>query len=401
MKTFVTFLGRGREDRLTGYKKATYEFPDESQKTTPFFGLALADHIKPERVVILGTSGSQWGVLVENLAAADEEEDARLVLFEAEIKREVTQAHLDEVVDLMSRAVKCEVVPRLIPFGKDESEQYEILDVIAKNVPEGIVDFDLTHGFRHFGMIGFLSAFMLARVQKLKVRKLWYGALEMAKDGMTPVLQLDGLDRVRQWLDALNRFEATGDYRVFSALIAKDGVEEELTKHLERAAFHERTFNLSAAADEIRQFKSVLEGTLTGASGLFREGLAERLAWVDRDTYSKQQADLAWQYLRRRDYLRAVIFARETIVTIICEKGKLNPKNPSIRRDNEPSIDDIRRYFGSEEVYQKSFDMLNTVRNALAHLTPNPRLETLLLDEETLRKTLEEAFKCLLPDISD
>ena len=55
------------------------------------------------------------------------------------------------VTFLVSRSVRCEVVPRLIPFGMDEDEQYEILDVIAKNVPEGTVNFDLTHGFRHFG----------------------------------------------------------------------------------------------------------------------------------------------------------------------------------------------------------------------------------------------------------
>ena len=80
-------------------------------------------------------------------------------------------------------------------------------------------------GFRHFGMIGFLSAFMLSHVRGLEVKNLWYGALEMTQEGITPVLKLDGLDRVRQWLDALNRFDATGDYRVFGSLLTKDGVE--------------------------------------------------------------------------------------------------------------------------------------------------------------------------------
>ena len=97
------------------------------------------------------------------------------------------------------------VVPCLIPFGRNESQQYKILSVIADNVPEGTVDFDLTHGFRHFGMIGFLSTFMLARIRELNVNHLWYGALDMTQDGITPVLRLDGLDRVRQWVDALNR----------------------------------------------------------------------------------------------------------------------------------------------------------------------------------------------------
>ena len=76
---------------------------------------------------------------------------------------------------------------------KNESDQYKILDVIAENVKEGEVDFDLTHGFRQFWDDGFLSTFMLARVRKLNVNNLWYGALDMTEDGITPVLKLEGL----------------------------------------------------------------------------------------------------------------------------------------------------------------------------------------------------------------
>ena len=49
MRTFVTFLGRGRENPETGYRKATYKFPDGSHETTAFFGLALANYINPPR----------------------------------------------------------------------------------------------------------------------------------------------------------------------------------------------------------------------------------------------------------------------------------------------------------------------------------------------------------------
>ena len=399
MKTFVTFLGRGRENAKTGYREATYKFPDESTKTTAFFGLALAEYIKPDRIVILGTKSSQWGVLVENLAAEGEAEEARLEILDAETKGEIEQKHLDKVTELICRAVGPKVVPRLIPFGVDENEQYKILDVIATNVPEGVVNFDLTHGFRHFGMIGFLSAFMIARVRglevknrRLEVKDLWYGALEMTKDGITPVLRLDGLDRVRQWLDALNRFDATGDYRVFGSLLVKDGVAEDKAKHLENAAFHERTLNLSAAAGEIHKFKPVLASNLTGASGLFQQRLADRLMWVDLDTLSKQQAELAQQYLERRDYVRAVLFAWESLITKACEEKGLNPKVQGNRERQNVLI-----AVGADN--QQFCRNLNQIRRALAHANPPnaERVQEILIDEQTLREALQEAFNRLLP----
>lgn len=399
MKTFVTFLGKGREDPKTGYREATYRFPDGSTKTTAFFGLALAEYIKPDQIVILGTKSSQWGVLVENLVTAGEAEDTQLEIFEAEAIGEVEQKHLDKITNLISGAIGSEVVPRLIPFGVDENEQYQILDVIAMNVPEGVINFDLTHGFRHFGMIGFLSAFMLARVrgrgaknQRLEVKDLWYGALEMTKNSITPVLRLDGLDRVRQWLDALNRFDATGDYRVFGSLLVKDGVPTDMAKHLENAAFHERTLNLAAAADEIHKFRPVLESNLTGASGLFQQRLADRLMWVDLDMLSKQQAELAYQYLERRDYVRAAVFAWESLITKACENKRLNPKIQS-NRENQNVLTAV----GADN--QQLYRNLNQIRRALAHANPpnTERVQEILMDEQTLRETLQDAFKRLLP----
>ena len=84
MKTLVTFLGRGRESRQTGYRETTYEFPDKSRTITAFFGPALAEHVQADRIIILGTNSSQWGVLVENFVAEGEEEEARIELMDAE-----------------------------------------------------------------------------------------------------------------------------------------------------------------------------------------------------------------------------------------------------------------------------------------------------------------------------
>ena len=391
MKTFVTFLGRGRENKTTGYRETTYEFPDKSTKTTAFFGLALAEYINPDRIVILGTNSSQWGVLVENFAVEGEEEGARLEILDAETRGEVEQKHLDEVTNLMCRAIGCEVVPRLISFGTNESEQYNILEVIANYVPEGIINFDLTHGFRHFGMIGFLSAFMLSRVRGLEVKNLWYGALDMTKEGVTPVLKLDGLDRVRRWLNALNRFDATGDYGVFASLLTEDGVEEAAAGCLRKAAFYERTLNLSAAVDEIRKFIPILECNLTGASGLFQQRLTERLTWIDLNTYSKQQAELARLCLRRRDYIRAAVFGWESLVSEMCEKNGLDPK----KRDNRADQNVLRSVAPHKRIVCEN---LNHIRNALAHSNPpnSWRIQEMIRDEQKLRETLQNAFDCLL-----
>ena len=398
-KTYVTFLGRGRENGETGYRTTTYHFPNGFEKETAFFGLALAEYIdpKPDRVVILGTRGSQWGVLVENLAKTDALEEARIELLDAEAKQVVSQCMLDRVRELMCEAVGAPVVPRLIPFGQDKHEQYEILEIIAGEVEDGTVSLDLTHGFRHFGMIGFLSAFMLERIRELKVNDLWYGALDMTQeDGITPVLKLDGLDRVQRWLNALSRFDATGDYGEFVQLLIEDHVPEDKAQCLKDAAFHERTLDLSASAQKISTFLPVLDKSLEGASGMFQERLSERLAWARPKLLSEQQGQLAQQYLKRRDYLRAALFGWEALVTRECERKGLDPKKRHHRQQIDVQTELQLRFKGQVEIRQAA-ENFNQIRNALAHGTPptNPEYRTILQEEGRLNQGLGGAFKIL------
>lgn len=402
MKTLVTFLGRGRDDKNTGYQKTTYEFPDGSHKTTAFFGPALAAHIEADRIIILGTESSQWGVLVENHATAGQQEEARIELMEAETNGTINQGHLEDVTQLMCSAIGREIVPCLIPFGKDEKQQYEILDVIAEHVKTGKVEFDVTHGFRHFSMVGFLSTFMLSRVRNIEIENLWYGANDMRENDIAPVLKLEGLDRVRQWVDALNRFDATGNYRVFGSLLKKDGVGPEYAEYLENAAFYERTLNLSAAAREIKKFKPVLQNRLPGASGLFQERLSERLTWIDHCKLSEQQAELARQYWSRRDYVRSALFGWESLVTQECENNNVDP-NDHNAREKQNVLTAVQKWnlkFGQKPGDSRiACENLNQIRNALAHGTQptSNNVKEMLKNENMLREKLKKAFDCLLP----
>ena len=403
--TLVTFLGRGRDDKNTGYRNTKYKFPDGTQIETPFFGPALANHINADRIIILGTNSSQWGVLVENHAKEGQEEEARLKLMDAETKGAINQQHLDAVTELMCSAIGREIIPCLIPFGKNEQEQYQILNVIAKHVVQkDKVEFDVTHGFRHFSMVGFLSTFMLSRVRDIEIKNLWYGAGDMRENDIAPVLKLEGLDRVRQWVDALNRFDATGNYRVFGSLLTKDGVDANMKRHLENAAFYERNLNLTNAAKEICKFRTVLKSTLPGASGLFQQRLAERLTWVDLDKLSKQQAELARQYLKRRDYVRAALFGWESLATQECDRHGLDHTDFNNRTYNKvhPSVSKWKLKDGQKPGdNREACEYLNDIRNTLAHGTQprNNTVKGMLEDEHKLHQGLEEIFNCLLPAV--
>lgn len=396
MHTLVTLLGKGRENARTGYREATYRFPDGSEQRTAFFGLALTRHLQPDTLVILGTRGSQWGVLVEHLAGSEidnAQQDAVMALYGAEAEASVDQELLDQVTPLMATAVGRRVIPRLIPFGQDAREQYDILEAVADSVPEGAVSIDLTHGFRHLATIGFLSAVVLERIRRLNVRGLWYGALDMMRDGTAPVLELHGITQVRRWIEALDRFDATGDYGVFAPLLEADGIPGDKADCLRQAAFHERTFNVQDAARKLGTFLPAVDGAVRGASGLFRARLRERLRWVQESNLAEKQRQLARLYLKRGDFVRAVIFAWEAVVTRACLDRGLPPDRYADGRKRAADELDADVGLGRHPA-PDAYRTLKHIRNALAHGDrPKREYRKTLQDPDKLSRELGQALR--------
>lgn len=398
MHTLVSFLGRGRDNPQTGYRQATYRFPDGSTETTAYFGLALTRHLAPDRLVLLGTVGSMWDVLVENLPGIGGEDDAlRLALMDAVAAQRVDQPLLDRVAPLVERALGRPVQLLCIPFGRDAAEQRAILDAIAKAAPNGQVSLDLTHGFRHLPMLGLLSAFVLDGLGR-QVAGLYYGALDMSAGDIAPVLRLDGLIAVQRWVDALASFEASGDYGLFAPLLERDGVPADKARCLQEAAFFERTFNVADAARRLRTFLPVLDAPLVGASGLFQNRLKERLAWVSEADLAAQQRKLAFEYLKRGDYVRAVIFGYEGLITRLCIQRGLKSPEPAERIQVAEEFRCELRAGEHADHTREAFRTLSYLRNALAHGTPPDakRLRHLLQDAQALREEIEACLNRLL-----
>jgi len=72
----ISFLGKSYASE-EGYREATYQIED-FECTTAYSAFALSQHINPKKIIILGTSGSMWDVLIEAHATGSKEEDSKL-----------------------------------------------------------------------------------------------------------------------------------------------------------------------------------------------------------------------------------------------------------------------------------------------------------------------------------
>lgn len=401
-RTLISFLGRNTAKPGGGYRKARYRFADGWERETPFFGLALAEKLQPSRIIILGTAGSMWDVLVEHLSQSEADLAIWQGLSEAAHSANVGADLLERARPLVEQRLGCSVDLQLIPYGEDDEQQIGILQTIAGANIKDRVTIDLTHGFRHLAALGLLSAFFLERMTRLEVEGLYYGALDMTRDGLTPVVRLDGLLAIQRWIDALDRFDQNGDYGVFADLLLEEGIPADKANCLKKAAFFERTFNLRDAARQLGTFLGVLDTELEGTGKLFQRQLMQRLSWARGNALHAQQRHLSFVYLQRRDFVRAAVFAWEAIITQECTRHGLDLDDFKENGDRKQAEAELKARLRAEGVRWPDAPQrrIKDLRNSLAHGSPPadwaPELRKALSDPDRLFNLMNTDMKASL-----
>ena len=107
-----------------------------------------------------------------------------------------------------------------IKTGNDTGEMWDIFMTIAGEIEaEETVIFDITHGLRSLPFLVFLFAAYLKSAKGVKIRGIYYGALELSKDNVTPVINLSEFVEMLDWLGASERFIEMGDGSALAELL--------------------------------------------------------------------------------------------------------------------------------------------------------------------------------------
>lgn len=392
----LTFLGRVPKKDDT-YRTTPYDYGDgRDEPPTAFFGWSLQRRLRPDRLVILGTSGSIWDHLFEGDDAFYEAGDDANNLTDAVKDKRVTAEHLAPLTPLLSARLGCEVCLELIPYARDSAEQVELLRIMAAHVnADDRVDLDVTHGFRHLPMLAILAALHLRSIRAATISGIWYGSYnDDTKEA--PVYNLTGLLHIADWLQALHTYDKDGDYDVFGRLI--EASSNEAANALRQAAFHEKTNNVGQARGSLRRFRQQFASTTPDPlSSLFASALQQRTAWVENQSLTERQYELAQHFLEHGDYLRAAILGFESLVTRLVQAApvQLDPNNYDHRKSIKDDWDaEIRRQGRQRTETQQAYLDLRELRNALAHGSRSDfgHIQAALASEAGLRQALAQAI---------
>ena len=381
MTTLISFLGKSS----TGYREANYVFEPGFERKVPYFGMALLEYLKPQKLILAGTSGSMWDVFFLDQQQNDDDGPLLEVKPGQPVTAEMLAVHEQRLTQKLGIPVQC----LLISYARDEAEQAAILTGLAGALDrkEKIV-LDVTHGFRHLPMLALVAARYLTLVRGVQVQEVYYGAADMTdpETKKTPVLRLGGMPRMLDWVQALAVYGDSGNYGVFAPLLTDDGMDPHRASMLAQGAYFERNSNpvqakqaLTGALGHLREHAGPL-GTLFGPQ------LTEHIDWFRHGGRAEWELALADRYLARQDYLRAVTYLYESFISHAVYQQKGDPNN----------YDDREEAF-KQTIKNNDVWLLKNLRNAMAHgvRSDDREIKRLLQNQAELDQRLHQLRKVL------
>ncbi len=375
MHHLITFLGKGQKSE-GGYRTANYCFTEGRCRTSPFFGLALLEELAAsstpvDHILILGTPSSIWDALLSG-----EMQDSSLWV---ELGERVEAGNVDDcflnrvAADVQStmrqRGLANTVTLRVIPFGRNAQEQITILRQMADLVENGDrVSLDITHGFRSLPMLGLTSAMFLKQLKGATVEGIYYGALDMTDAAGTPVLRLDGLLLLTDWLTAISAFRVSGDYGLFAPLLDNADIGNALLQ----AGFYEKTINIAQARKHLR--KAMKHFPQLEAEDplfhLFSSELRSFTSWSEKQSFAGRQLAAAHNALETGNFMRAAALAVEACITNVLRKGT-DPSDFGARNAARNTLNDQCKgqNWDNAEPGLAAYRELGDLRNSLSHGT--------------------------------
>lgn len=392
-KTLISFLGKSRLNSKTGYIPAKYDF-HSVQKVTPYFGIALSEVIKPDKLILIGTSGSMWDIFFAQSEADDEH---ILALMEAAETSSVSEALLAPCLPRLQKKLGCEVQCLVINYAVKETEQMDLLLTLAASLTaREHISIDITHAFRHLPMLALVAARYLHTVKGIITDNIYYGALEMTAKGITPVIKLEGLLTMLEWTDALASYDKDGDYQPFAELYRAEG-QTEAAATLSKAAFYEKTNQIGQARAPLKKFREI--DIVTPINSLFIKELNRRTDWVDSERFAQRQLEMAQHYLSKNNYLSAAILMLEAFISHLLQLHRGDPQNYG---DRDQAREVLRAKIKStpkpqRTQLQNAYEDLRHIRNALAHGTKvkTAHLQSAFADSEKLHSTMQNSLEII------
>ena len=244
-KILISPIGTGQIITDREYRTAKYKFEDSSKiYETPFVSAALAEYLKVDRIIFIGTAKSMWEEIyryfTEGIGQNIDDEywikinelsnnsryDKKLI---DEKDLDLAMSSVDSYLKTINANAIGGTLSLIIDYGLNEEELWQNFSTFMKLMD--ILDdgdeiyLDITHSFRSIPLFMYLIMEFMQTLghKKISLNGLYYGMLEARWEiGYAPVVDLKPVFEISQWIRGTHDFINYGNGYAIGELLEKD-----------------------------------------------------------------------------------------------------------------------------------------------------------------------------------
>ncbi len=267
----------------------------------------------------------------------------------------VTPGAMSGTFSILAELHDDRIKPVEIVDGKDTESMWQIFQTVVEHVQEGeTVIFDITHGFRSLPFLAFLFIAYLKSAKNVIIEAVYYGALDMKKDDVTPILDLSEFTTMLDWLTAADQFTQTGNAYYLASQLTKNSSDDliPLAENVTEIALGLellRPRDVSKSANDLPERVKALENNMPQPFGVVASSLIKSYAqfgvedtnnlW---DSVRSQQQMINW-YIDKQHYVHALSMSREWVISLLCVHFKEDLWSKEDRDDIELLLNGSRK----------------------------------------------------------
>lgn len=404
----LSSIGTGiynKEDKTKRYNNATYvtgKKEDKKEVCTAYIYDALIEFREIDKIIFIGTAGSNWYLMYEHLYTEESkieyvlerDEDYAEELLELNETRTHPTMNVKEVREKLQKLKdtmgdKClDII--ILHYGITEEEMNANFNLLAEAKKlihkDDNLSFDITHSFRSLAFYELLALnfFKLSMENSKGVDFISYGMFEYKdyNEGKTPIIDQSPILRLLEWTKAADEYKRFGTTYLIDELINKEdmthGVDRKAVNALGRLGDAVTSNNLEEIRNMVSNCHKIIRKGTTGnhAIDFIFEDIDDRFGGALRNGDIPENKimlyiKVALWHIEKKRYIASAITTVETMLTYCEEKT-------GIQNENDPRREELRRALSSgyargmeePEVFRmfiENYNNIREIRNKLCH----------------------------------
>lgn len=382
MRVLISFLGTA-QPKEREYRVANYRFQDGTEYTDKFVAKSLYQYYDIDRLILVGTAKSMWEEVYREFAEQNG-------LFDTNIYDEIGEFCIDANAQTPPQLPFCDKIETalgkdskavVIKYGLNEQElQYNVAKIlgIEQYLNRGDELYvDITHSFRSLPLylLNLLIYLQNVSQKQIKIQHISYGMLDVTAElGYTPVIELNNLLLLNQWITGAYAFSQFGNAYQIADLIEQEG-NSSAAMVLRRFSDEINLNYFAGVKNQVQQLSSIKSEKFSAIGNIIVPATVEehRKALDAKDMAVFQYNIARWQ-ADHKNYGSAYMTLLEALISYVCEGIGIDNSMESagiakdILKDKIPNEykQSVRKVKYIAEC-QTAYSTINHNRNLLAH----------------------------------